>query len=92
MAMADIDEDCLYLDVWTPQITPNGGGKLPVMVFIHGGAFISGSGGSALGTRPGYLNLHDGDQFVATSRSGNSPVDFVTLNYRHHLASREQRP
>jgi para-nitrobenzyl esterase len=34
------DEDCLYLDVWTPRPVPK---KAPVMVFIHGGAFLAGS-------------------------------------------------
>lgn len=34
------DEDCLTLNVWTPD--PQG--KLPVMVWIHGGAFRWGSG------------------------------------------------
>ncbi len=78
----DVDEDCLYLNVWTPQITPQGGGTFPVMVFIHGGAFISGSGGSAVGTKPNHRNMYDGQQFVATSRTGGQPVVFVTMNYR----------
>ena len=35
-------EDCLYLNVWAPEI--NGDKKLPVMVWIHGGGFVGGSG------------------------------------------------
>ena len=34
------DEDCLYLDIWTPGTT----GKRPVMVWLHGGGFASGAG------------------------------------------------
>jgi len=34
-------EDCLFLNVWTPE--PARGGKRPVMVYFHGGAYSSGS-------------------------------------------------
>lgn len=81
-ATADISEDCLYLNIWTPKVTPDNSGHLPVMVFIHGGAFIFGSGGSAKGQTAGHLNLYDGSEFVASSRDGGQPVVFVTMNYR----------
>lgn len=37
-------EDCLFLNIWTPQVVPAKG--LPVMVWIHGGGNTSGHGGS----------------------------------------------
>uniref|UniRef100_A0A8D8SWB2 Carboxylic ester hydrolase n=1 Tax=Cacopsylla melanoneura TaxID=428564 RepID=A0A8D8SWB2_9HEMI len=37
------DEDCLFLNIHTPKLDPNA--MLPVMVYIHGGAFKAGSGG-----------------------------------------------
>lgn len=51
----DPSEDCLYLNVWSPQLQP--AAHLPVMVWIHGGSNRVGSGaengydGSALASR-----------------------------------------
>jgi para-nitrobenzyl esterase len=39
------DDDCLTLNVWTPTVDP--AAKLPVMVWIHGGGFASGSASDA---------------------------------------------
>jgi len=39
------DEDCLVCNVWTPAGTP---GPLPVMVFVHGGAFLTGKGSGVM--------------------------------------------
>jgi para-nitrobenzyl esterase len=42
IALPETSEDCLFLNVWTPD--PAGETKLPVMVWIHGGSFYLGWG------------------------------------------------
>lgn len=39
-------ENCLFLNIYTPKLKSKK--PLPVMVFIHGGAFLMGSGNSDL--------------------------------------------
>ena len=39
--LTDMSEDCLTLNVWSPA--RDAGAKLPVMVWLHGGAFETGS-------------------------------------------------
>jgi para-nitrobenzyl esterase len=56
-------DDYLNLNVWTPDVA----GNAPVMVFVHGGSFTSGSGA---------VPIYDGTRFA---RSG---VVLVTINYR----------
>lgn len=58
-------EDSLRLNVWTPAAD---GERRPVLVFLHGGAFVSGSGS---------LPMYHGEAFAA--RHG---LVAVTLNYR----------
>ncbi len=53
-------EDCLFLNVWTPDVT----GRRPVMVWIHGGAWRTGRGNAA-GTNGAALAKH-GDVVVVT--------------------------
>lgn len=60
-----ISEDCLYLNIWVPDNAE--GGKLPVAVYVHGGAFLSGAGS----------NL----PFVC-SKLAKAGVIVVTINYR----------
>jgi len=37
-----MSEDCLYLNVWTPD--PSAAAQLPVLVYFYGGGFIAGDG------------------------------------------------
>jgi carboxylesterase type B len=59
------DEDCLTLNVWTPG--PDDSGR-PVLVWIHGGGFLSGSGN---------LPVYAGDTFA---RDGDLVA--ISVNYR----------
>jgi para-nitrobenzyl esterase len=59
-------EDCLYLNLWLPAGSKPGA-NLPVMVWIHGGAFVGGSGSS-----PG----NSGNNFAKQG------VMLITINYR----------
>ncbi len=43
-------EDCLFINVWRPAAAPPDA-KLPVMVWIHGGAFVFGSGSGSSGAQ-----------------------------------------
>jgi len=63
--LGDTSEDCLTLNVWTPA--PDGG-RRPVLVWIHGGAFVMGGGRQV---------LYDGQTLA---RRGDVVV--VTINYR----------
>jgi para-nitrobenzyl esterase len=64
------DEDCLYLNVYAPRVAlrevPRGGGRLPVMVWIHGGGNVVGHGG-----------FYDGGNLAASQG-----VVVITVNYR----------
>ena len=42
LARSQYEEDCLYLNIWTPAKTAED--KLPVFVWIHGGGMVAGSG------------------------------------------------
>ena len=58
-------EDCLTLNVWTPRNTSTS--KLPVMVWIHGGGYLQGSGNIPRLNNPEFVK---------------QDVVLVTINYR----------
>merc|ERR1712004_799907 len=55
-------EDCLYLNIFTPNMDPDGINLKPVLLWIHGGAFTEGSANDL--TDPEFL-LNEGVVFVA---------------------------
>ena len=62
--LEDKDEDCLFLNVWTPDLH---GAERPVIIFVHGGGYRSGSGA---------IEVYDGSHYA------EGGVVFVTCNYR----------
>ncbi|RSH92324.1 hypothetical protein EHS25_008739 [Saitozyma podzolica] len=66
-----ISEDCLYLNVYTPAGANASTAYLPVMVWVYGGGFTSGSSSYYNAT---FLMLEG----ISTGR----PFIFVSLNYR----------
>jgi len=60
-------EDCLVLNIWTPSV--GAGPKRPVMVWLHGGGYTSGSGGFV---------CYDGTQLAKKH-------DVVAISLNHRL-------
>lgn len=68
--ISNVGEDCLTLDIRRPAgTTPDA--KLPVLVWIYGGGFETGS-----------TAMYDGKSIVTASISLQMPVIYVTMNYR----------
>ncbi len=61
-------EDCLRVNVWTPEI--NGTANRPVMVWMHGGGFLAGSGHDLLS--------YDGENLARRH-------DAVVVTHNHRL-------
>lgn len=59
-------ENCLTLNVWTPSSGHGATEKRPVMVWIHGGGFVNGSG----------------DIYYSRWLAGKGRIVVVTINYR----------
>ena len=95
---AEISEDCLNLNVWTPV---DGGTGMPVIVYIHGGGFTGG--GSSIDVYDGEALAENGVVYVsinyrvgifgylATSELAEEDGDGVAGNYglRDQIAALE---
>jgi para-nitrobenzyl esterase len=60
-----VSEDCLYLNVWSPKASAKS--RLPVVVWIHGGAFMVGSGA---------VPIYDGEGLAG---KGSSSLQLTTV-------------
>lgn len=68
------DEDCLYLNVYTPALD---GARRPVMFWIHGGGFTHGTGADAL--FEGAPLVRRGDVVVVTINYRLGALGFLSL-------------
>ncbi|KAL5279766.1 CES5A.2 family protein [Megaselia abdita] len=69
-------EDCLYLNVYTPSLNViQNAGKLPVMVYLHGGGWSMGSGNPEL-YGPGYFL--EKDVILVTGNYRLGPLGFLS--------------
>ncbi|KAJ7746345.1 alpha/beta-hydrolase [Mycena metata] len=69
---ANVAEDCLFLNVWRPTGT-KGSSNLPVLVWIHGGAYMTSAA-----SNPQF----DPTRILQRSVMLNKPIIFVSMNYR----------
>ncbi|KAF7330242.1 Carboxylic ester hydrolase [Mycena venus] len=69
---AEMGEDCLFLNVWRPQNTTVRS-SLPVLFWIHGGAYTTGAASSP---------QFDPTRILQRSVALNKPIIFVSTNYR----------
>ncbi|MCP3984461.1 MAG: carboxylesterase/lipase family protein [bacterium] len=74
MDVGAMDEDCLYLNVYTPGADS---ARRPVMVWIHGGGFVIGSGSQVI--YDGAPLAERGDVVVVTINYRLGPLGFLYL-------------
>jgi para-nitrobenzyl esterase len=74
MDVGPMDEDCLSLNVYTPAADA---GRRPVMVWIHGGGFVIGSGSQPI--YDGVPLASRGDVVVVTVNYRLGPLGFLYL-------------
>lgn len=86
----DWDEDgCLTLNVWTPEDALGAGARpRPVLVWFHGGAFATGSGG--WDWYDGGALAAAGDIVVVTANYRLGPLGYLWLPGADNLGSRDQ--
>src|SRR5262245_39260082 len=66
-----VSEDCLYLNVWTPAAD---GAHRPVLVWLHGGAWVSGAGS---------LPLFNGARLAARGEDTSAPELWFAISGDH---------
>ncbi|MDO1584836.1 carboxylesterase/lipase family protein [Rhizobium oryzicola] len=68
-----LDEDCLHLDIWSPVTT---GAPAPVLVFLHGGAFMTGGG--SLACYDGFLLAKNSGCVIVNVTYRLGPLGFLS--------------
>lgn len=87
-------EDALYANVWTPSV--DGGAKLPVVVYIHGGGWSRGAGslpvydGAALAERAGAVVVNFNYRLGAFGFSGHPALEDPTTGLHTNWGLQDQ--
>jgi para-nitrobenzyl esterase len=76
--VADQDEDCLTANVWAPASTPTSSGRRPVLVWLPGGAYLSG--GPAMGVFDGARLAAEHDVVVVTVGSRLGALGYLQVD------------
>ncbi|KAJ9604172.1 hypothetical protein H2200_011006 [Cladophialophora chaetospira] len=69
---------CLNLNITAPRVALSGDHNVPVLVYIHGGAFVVGSTSVQVAGR----EITDGTNLVRSSIALGAPIIVVSINYR----------
>ncbi|KAK0404310.1 hypothetical protein QR680_017390 [Steinernema hermaphroditum] len=78
-------EDCLYLNIFSPYDSLDESKLYPIVVWIHGGSFLAGSGDTGIDMEALARNFVFKGITVITINYRLGPLGFMSINYGSHI-------